>query len=169
MRRTLQLASVIGRSFASPVLERIAEKPGVALAEHLKRLAQADLVRPTGGGAADDYAFRHALTRDAAYETILLRQRRRYHRRVGEAMEALYADRLTDEAPRLAYHFAECRDWPKAVRYYALAGEAAARLYANTEAIEHLSRAVDICRAAPEAIDEGQIAELSGGAGGDLR
>ncbi len=160
VRRTLQLASVIGRSFASPVLERIAEKPGVALAEHLKRLAQADLVRPTGGGAADDYAFRHALTRDAAYETILLRQRRRYHRRVGEAMEALYADRLTDEAPRLAYHFAECRDWPKAVRYYALAGEAAARLYANTEAIEHLSRAVDICRAAPEAIDEGQIAEL---------
>ena len=61
---------------------------------------------------------RHALTRDAAYETILLRQRRRYHRRVGEAMETLYADRLTDEAPRLAYHFAECRDWPKAVRYY---------------------------------------------------
>ena len=160
VRRTLQLASVIGRSFASPVLERIADKPGAALADHLKRLAQADLVRPTGGGAADDYAFRHALTRDAAYETILLRQRRRYHRRVGEAMEALYADRLTDEAPRLAYHFAECRDWPKAVRYYALAGEAAARLYANVEAIEHLSRAVDIWRGAPEAIDEGQLAEL---------
>lgn len=160
VRRTLQLASVIGRSFASPVLERIAEKPGAVLAEHLKRLAQADLVRPTGGGAADDYAFRHALTRDAAYETILLRQRRRYHRRVGEAMETLYADRLTDEAPRLAYHFAECRDWPKAVRYYALAGEAAARLYANVEAIEHLSRAVDICRTAPEAIDEAQMAGL---------
>ena len=160
VRRTLQLASVIGRSFAFPVLERIAEKPGATLAEHLKRLAQADLVRPAGGGAADDYAFRHALTRDAAYETILLRQRRRYHRRVGEAMETLYADRLTDEAPRLAYHFAECRDWTKAVRYHALAGEAAARLYANAEAIEHLSRAVDICRATPEAIDEAQVAEL---------
>ena len=160
VRRTLQLASVIGRSFAFPVLERIAEKPGATVAEHLKRLAQADLVRPAGGGAADDYAFRHALTRDAAYETILLRQRRRYHRRVGEAMEVLYADRLTDEAPRLAYHFAECRDWPKAVRYHALAGEAAARLYANAEAIEHLSRAVDICRATPEAIDEAQVAEL---------
>ena len=160
VRRTLQLASVIGRSFASPVLERIADKPGAAVAEHLKRLAQADLVRPMGGGAADDFAFRHALTRDAAYETILLRQRRRYHRRVGEAMEALYADRLTDEAPRLAFHFAECRDWPKAVRYHSLAGEAAARLYANAEAIEHLSRALDICRATPEAIDEAQVVEL---------
>ncbi len=160
VRRTLQLAAVIGRSFALRVLERIAEKPGETLAEHLKQLGQADLVRPMGGGAADDYAFRHALTRDAAYETILLRQRRRYHRRVGEAMEALYADRLTDEAPRLAYHFAECRDWAKAVRYHALAGEAAARLYANTEAIEHLSRALDICRATPEAIDEAQVVEL---------
>jgi len=160
VRRTLQLAAVIGRSFALRVLERIAEKPGETLAEHLKQLGQADLVRPMGGGAADDYAFRHALTRDAAYETILLRQRRRYHRRVGEAMEALYADRLTDEAPRLAYHFAECRDWAKAVRYHALAGEAAARLYANAEAIEHLSRALDICRAAPEAIDEAQVVEL---------
>ncbi|MBK7218353.1 MAG: AAA family ATPase [Candidatus Promineofilum sp.] len=160
VRRTLQLASVIGRSFALRVLERIAEKPGATVAEHLKQLGQADLVRPMGGGAVDDYAFRHALTRDAAYETILLRQRRRYHRRVGEAMEALYADRLTDEAPRLAYHFAECRDWAKAVRYHALAGEAAARLYANVEAIEHLSRAVDICRATPEAVDEAQVAEL---------
>ena len=91
VRRTLQLASVIGRSFALRVLERIAEKPGATVAEHLKQLGQADLVRPMGGGAVDDYAFRHALTRDAAYETILLRQRRRYHRRVGEAMEALYA------------------------------------------------------------------------------
>ncbi|WP_374686478.1 adenylate/guanylate cyclase domain-containing protein [Promineifilum sp.] len=160
VRRTLQLASVIGRSFPFRVLERIVEKPQAALDEHLKRLAQADLVRPAGSGFEAEYAFRHALTRDAAYETILLRQRRRYHRRVGETIEALYTDRLTDEAPRLAYHFAECRDWPRAVRYYALAGEAAARLYANVEALEHLSRALDICRVTPEAVDEAQVVEL---------
>ncbi len=160
VRRTLQLASVIGRSFAFRVLERIAEKPGETLAEHLKRLGQADLVRPMGGGAADDYAFRHALTRDAVYETILLRQRRRYHRRVGEAIEALYADRLTDEAPRLAYHFAECRDWPRAVRYHVMAAEAAARLYANTEAIEHYDRALEICRDHSETADDAQLAAL---------
>ena len=159
-RRTLQLASVIGRSFPFRVLERIADKPGEALAEHLKRLGQADLVRPAGGGAADDYAFRHALTRDAAYETILLRQRRRYHRRVGEAFEALYADRLTDEAPRLAYHFAECRDWARAARYHAMAAEAAAQLYANAEAIEHYDRALEICRDHAEAADDEQLAAL---------
>ena len=163
VRRTLQLAAVIGRSFPFRVLEYIAEMPAGALEEHLKRLAQADLVRPAGSGAGQadaEYAFRHALTRDAAYETILLRQRRRYHRRVGETIESLYSDRLTDEAPRLAYHFAECRDWVRAVRYYALAGDAAARLYANTEAIEHLSRGLDICRANPEAVDDAQLVEL---------
>ena len=160
VRRTLQLAAVIGRSFSLRVLERIADKPASVLADHLKHLGQADLVRPMGGGAADDYAFRHALTRDAAYETILLRQRRRYHRRVGEAMETLYADRLTDEAPRLAYHFAQGRDWPRAVRYYALAGEAAARLYANAEAVEHYNQAIAICLAQPDAGDDGQLAEL---------
>jgi len=160
VRRTLQLASVIGRSFPFRVLERIVEKPEAALDEHLKRLAQADLVRPAGSGVEAEYAFRHALTRDAAYETILLRQRRRYHRRVGESIEALYADRLTDEAPRLAYHFAECRDWPRAVRYYALAGEAAAQLYANVEAIEHYTQAVSICRANPHAVEDAQLIDL---------
>ena len=160
VRRTLQVAAVIGRSFSLRVLERIAEQPPLALDEHLKRLAQADLVRPASTGIEAEYAFRHALTRDAAYETILLRQRRRYHRRVGETIETLYADRLTDEAPRLAYHFEECRDWPKAVRYYSMAGEAAARLYANAEATEHYSRAVVICQANPGVIEDALLAAL---------
>ncbi len=160
VRRTMQLAAVIGRSFPLAVLQRIADRSADVLDEHLKRLGQADLVRPTLTGAEAEYAFRHALTRDAAYETILLRQRRRYHRRVAEAMEALYADRLSDEAPRLAYHFAEGRDWPKAIRYYALAGEAAARLYANSEAIEHYSQALDICRANPTALDDTALGDL---------
>jgi predicted ATPase/class 3 adenylate cyclase len=160
VRQTLQLASVIGRSFPLKVLERIADRPAEALDDHLKRLAQVDLVRPSLSGVDAEYAFRHALTRDAAYETILLRQRRRYHRRVGEAIEALYADRLADEAPRLAYHFSECRDWARAVRYYALAGEAAARLYANSEAAEHYDRALEICRVTPDAVAEAQLAEL---------
>lgn len=160
VRRTMQLASVIGRSFPLRVLERIAERPAGVLDEHLKRLGQADLVRPTLTGAEAEYAFRHALTRDAAYETILLRQRRRYHRRVAEAMEALYADRLGDEAPRLAYHFAEGRDWERAIRYYTQAGEAAARLYANSEAIEHYTKALHICRTNPTALDDAALADL---------
>ncbi len=159
-RQTLQLASVIGRSFPLKVLQRIAEQPAGALEIHLKRLGQADLVRPSLSGVETEYAFRHALTRDAAYETILIRQRRRYHRRVGEAIEALYADRLADEAPRLAYHFSECREWARAVHYYSLAGETAARLYANAEALEHYDQALSICHANPGVADDAQWAAL---------
>jgi class 3 adenylate cyclase/tetratricopeptide (TPR) repeat protein len=160
VRRTMQLAAVIGRSFPRRVLERISERPGDLLDEHLKRLAQADLVRPSLSGAESEYAFRHALTRDAAYETILLRQRRRYHRRVAEAIESLFADRLTDEAPQLAYHFYEGRDWAKALHYYGLAGESAARLYANSEAIEHYRKALEIALANPAAVDDDTLVQL---------
>ena len=160
VRRTMQLAAVIGRSFPLRVLERISERPADVLDDHLKRLAQADLVRPSLSGAESEYAFRHALTRDAAYETILIRQRRRYHRRVAEAFEALYADRLTDEAPQLAYHFYEGRDWAKAIHYYSLAGDAAARLYANAEAIEHYRKALDLALANPAVAGDVTLVDL---------
>ena len=160
VRRTMQMASVIGRSFPLRVLERMSERPADLLEEHLKRLAQADLVRPSLSGAEAEYAFRHALTRDAAYETILIRQRRRFHRRVAEAYEAIFTDRPAGEAPQLAYHFTEARDWAKAVHYYALAGASAAQLYANTEAEEHYRKALDIVLANPAVVDDTQLIDL---------
>jgi class 3 adenylate cyclase len=160
VRHTLQLASVIGRLFHLSVLELIAEKPLAVIEEHLTRLAHFDLVRPMGTGRDSEYAFRHMLIRDAAYETILIRQRRRYHRRVGEAIEKLFSDRLADEATRLAFHFKEGRDWAKAVYYYALAGEVVARLFANTEALEYYNEALRLTEAYPKAVDITQQADL---------
>jgi class 3 adenylate cyclase len=160
VRHTLQLASVIGRLFHLSVLELIAEKPLADIEEHLTRLAQFDLVRPMGTGRDSEYAFRHMLIRDAAYETILIRQRRRYHRRVGEAIEKLFPDRLADEATRLAFHFKEGRDWAKAVYYYALAGEVVARLFANTEALEYYTEALRLAEAYPKVVDITQQADL---------
>ena len=144
-RQTLQLASVIGRSFYHCVLETVADK-ATALNEHLERLEQLDLIYETSRLPELEYTFRHALTRDAAYKSILHRQRRQFHRRVGEAMEALFPERLEEEAPRLAHHFQEARDFDKALKYYTTAGDTATRLYANTEAIEHYGRALAIAR-----------------------
>jgi class 3 adenylate cyclase/tetratricopeptide (TPR) repeat protein len=157
-RRTLQLASVIGRTFPLKVLSHIAD--GIRLEAPLKRLEQADLLRNATTGADQELAFRHALTRDAAYSTILHRQRRRYHRRVAEAFEAFYQDRLGEEAPRLAYHYAEANDVPRSVHYYTLAGESAARLFANAEAVEHCSRGIELALRAPGAVEEGPLIRL---------
>lgn len=161
VRRTLQQASVIGRQFTFDILSRLADGTG-DLEPHLKRLVQVDLVRQAAGMPGREYTFRHALARDAAYATILFRQRRRYHRRVAEAIEALYPDRLAEEAPRLAFHFAECNETARAIFYYHQAGEAAARVFANAEAIDHCSRGIELALAKPDAADDAMLLALFG-------
>jgi tetratricopeptide (TPR) repeat protein len=145
VRRTLQLASVIGRSFFYRVLQGIAEVQDT-LQPHLNTLQRVELIREVARVPEWEFVFRHDLTRDAAYHSILKRERREFHRKVGEAIEALFPDRLEEEAHRLAYHFREGGAEDRALHYYSLAGDVAARLYANQEAITQYGRAVEIAR-----------------------
>ncbi len=142
-RHLLQAASVIGRSFSFPVLERVRGDEGAAIEPDLVRLERADLITEVARLPERDYEFRHALTREAAYSSILLRTRRDLHRRAGEAIEELYADRLEEWAPVLGLHFFEADD-PRALAYYTTAGDAAARLYANDEAAGFYARAIEV-------------------------
>ena len=99
-RQVLQLASVIGRSFRHNVLDNTIEPPA-PLAPHLATLQRVELVRESARQPDLRYTFKHELTRDAAYATILRRRRPQFHRRVGEVTESLYRDRLEEEADRL--------------------------------------------------------------------
>jgi class 3 adenylate cyclase/tetratricopeptide (TPR) repeat protein len=140
-RRTLQLASVIGRTFSEPVLAAV-EGDGSGLVHRLAALETADLIRPVAGEAAPTYAFHHSLTQEAAYGTILKRERRELHGRVGAALEGLYAQRVEEFAPVLAAHFRDAGDDGRTLRYAQIAGDAAARLYANTDAVRHYADAI---------------------------
>lgn len=91
--------------------------------------------------AETSYQFQHSLTRDSAYGSLLRKQRRDLHRRVAECYERVYPGRLEEFAVQLAYHLDEAGE-PRAWQYYRLAGDAAFRLYANTEASEHYERAI---------------------------
>ena len=142
-RRTLQLSSVIGRSFYHRVLELISD-PVTALDKELSSLQGADLIREARSVPELEYIFRHDLTREAAYSSILLRARREFHKRVGEAVEDLFGDRLEEQAHRLAHHFNEAGDNEKALEYSVMAGDAAARLYAHQEANSHYTRALEL-------------------------
>jgi len=148
-RRILQLASVIGRSFYYRVLGSISG-PQANLDKHLRTLQRADLIREAARQPEPEYAFRHALTHEAAYNSILIKRRREFHRRVGEALETLMTDRLEAYAGLLGHHFYLAGD-ERAQTYYTLAGDAAYRLYANTEAAAHYTRALEMAKQAGAA------------------
>jgi class 3 adenylate cyclase/tetratricopeptide (TPR) repeat protein len=142
-RRTLQLASVVGRSFYYRVLAQVAPADLVKeLDRHLLTLQRAQLIREAGRIPEVQYLFRHTLTQEAAYNTILLRQRRVFHAKVAQAIETLFADRLEEMAATLAYHYDQAREVENAREYYVVAGDGAFRLYALAEAAEHYGRAM---------------------------
>ena len=169
IRETVRLASVIGRTFYFRVLEMIAEVQDV-LNDHLNTLQRVELIMERARIPEIEYMFRHDLTRDAAYNSILKRKRAKFHLRVGEAIEEIFPERLDEEAHLLAYHYREAKEDEKALNYYTLAGNAARRVSAYTEAIDHYSHALEIANrieASPAQLSflytrRGRIYELAG-------
>jgi len=144
-RATLQMAAVIGRSFYYRILQAISDS-AMALDKQLGSLERFELLRECGRRPELEYMFRHELTRDAAYHTILNRRRRELHQRVGEAIEAIFADRIEEHAHRLAQHFDLAGVPEKALKYYELAGDFAASVHAPTESASHYGHALDAAR-----------------------
>lgn len=142
-RRVLQMASVIGRVFRLPVLEEIGEEIE-DLDQQLGILVNSGLIQQNSETPEVEYIFRHELTREAAYQSILKRQRRDIHRQVGKAIEKLYAGKLADEAFRLAYHYNAARDFQGALKYYQIAGRQSLKLFANREASQYLQQAIQL-------------------------
>ncbi len=167
-KHTLQLASVIGRSFSEPVLRAVAGEADPT--SSLRTLERVGLISETGRTPDREYAFHHSLTQDATYGTILIRRRRELHQRVGEVFEERYANRLDEFAPVLAHHFREGGDDERTLQYATLAGDQAARLYANAEAAAHYATAIEATDRLGKTADaighlypsRGRVLELSG-------
>ncbi len=144
-RLTLQLASVIGRSFFYRVLESINQDIAAIhseLDQQLLTLQQVELIREAARVPELEYMFRHSLTQEAAYNTILLRQRGAFHSQVGDAIETQFPNRLEEFYPVLAYHFGEAGD-PRALKYSILSGDAAFQIFAIPEAMEFYRQALE--------------------------
>jgi tetratricopeptide (TPR) repeat protein len=99
------------------------------------------------------YMFKHALTHDVAYNSLLVQRRKELHRLVAMAIEDLYAERLPESYEMLAYHYERGEVWGKALEYLVKAGQKAQQAYANQEAREHYSRALDMCERLGEAVE----------------
>jgi hypothetical protein len=88
--------------------------------------------------------FKHALTHEVAYESVIAERRRGLHHTIGIAIEELYADRLSEHYEALAHHFSRAEDWPRALRYHHLAATKAAESYANRAVVEHFRAALAV-------------------------
>lgn len=121
----------------------------MSLNDRLSTLESSGLIRLAQAQPELEYLFRHTLFQEAAYASLLKGDRRGLHQLVGETLERLYPDRLEELAPVLARHYDEAGAGSRALDYYSLAGESAARRYANSEAVMHYSRALAIAIEVP--------------------
>jgi class 3 adenylate cyclase/tetratricopeptide (TPR) repeat protein len=143
VRRTLQLASVIGKSFLFRLLEAIAAAER-QLDEHLSLLQRADLVRENTRRPELEYIFKHSLTQEAAYNSLLIERRKEFHQKVGEALEKLFADRAEEFYGLLAHHFDAAGERAKAIDYLIKAGDKSRLEDAHEEAIKYYRRAIEM-------------------------
>jgi hypothetical protein len=148
LKRIMQVAAVIGREFAFRILEAISGmkedlKSGLINLQGLEFIYEKSLFPEL------EYIFRHALTQEVAYNSLLLQRRNEIHERIGKAIEELYPHRLGEFYEMLAYHYSHSNNQGKACQYLKLAGHKARRNNSNREAFRLFKEALEVLRRMP--------------------
>ena len=138
----LQQLSVIGRQFPVSLVQHVVPQSETELYRVLLSLQAKEFLYEQPAFPEVEYLFKHALTQEVAYGTVLQEQRKALHEKTAEALEVLYADSLDDRYSALAHHYSHSENTAKAVEYLGLAGQQAAQRSANEEAIHYLTQAV---------------------------
>ena len=141
-KRLLQTAAVIGTDVPFALLQTIADLPEDTLHRGLAHLQAAEFLYETRLFPAPEYTFKHALTHEVAYGSLLLERRRGLHAHLVEALEALAPDRMAEQVDRLAHHALRGEVWDKAVPYCQQAGARAHDRAAFGEAVAHFEQAL---------------------------
>jgi len=160
-KQTLQLASVIGREFTRRLVDRLAEirerTEGL-----LRELMALELVNERRRYPELAYMFKHALTQDVAYGSLLVQRRKELHRLVGLAIEELYADRLPEHLEMLAYHFGRAEDWERALDYLLKAAEKATKAFGLRQALDLYGEALEIAGRLGERVPAATLMHIHG-------
>jgi class 3 adenylate cyclase/tetratricopeptide (TPR) repeat protein len=142
--QVLRVAAVLGTRFRRNILARLCEDSG-ELDEPLATLQRAELLVEVAAADEGTHRFKHAITREVVYETLLRRDRRKLHQRIGHLLEQSYPGELLEaHFEELAHHFTLGEDPERAVAYLERAGDKAARAFAMPSALEHYARAVQL-------------------------
>lgn len=161
------LAAVVGREFTFATLQAAAgvgsasaDEPGLdKMVRALDELWCRRIVRETGG---DAYDFSHGKLRDAAYARLSVAHKKMLHRKVAQALEGVYSAGLDNVSGQIAGHYERAGLPVRAIPHYRRSAQAAARIYANEEAISYYRRALDLLNALPSGakLEEGSAESL---------
>ncbi|HKA53532.1 MAG TPA: hypothetical protein VKJ47_07700, partial [Candidatus Binatia bacterium] len=146
----LQTLAVIGKEFPFNLLTRVVGQPEDDLQRLLTRLQRAEFIYQHPALPEVEYTFKHALTQEVAYNSLLLERRRALHERTAQAMETLWGGQLEVHYSALAHHYRQSRNTEKAVEYLLRAGEQAIQRSANGEAIGQLTAALELLNTLPD-------------------
>lgn len=150
-REIAQIAAATGREFSYALLRAVVPVSEPELKKGLQRLVQAELLVRRRGPEGEVYRFRHALIRDAAYESTLKSRRAVYHQRIADALEQHFPALVQAQPELLARHLAEAGERDRAVELLRVAGERALNRCANEEALSHLDQALAMLALDPTA------------------
>jgi len=152
----LQIVSAVGREVSYYLIKRITNITEHELLSHLSVLKDSELLYERGIYPESTYLFKHALTQEVAYNGLLLKKRKDIHEEIGEAIEALYPDRLEEHYDLLAYHYTRSTNTDKAVQYLELANQKASKLNAMEEAKAYFDEAMELLDTMPETKENQQ-------------
>lgn len=153
LKALLQTAAVIGREFSRTLLARVAGLPEHEMHQALATLETREFLYETAVYPDTIYAFKHALTQEVAYQSLLHERRTALHAAVGAAAEALYADKLPEYINVLAYHYAHSANTDKALHYLHLAGLRAFNLCADTDALHFWEESLRVLATLPPGME----------------
>jgi predicted ATPase/class 3 adenylate cyclase len=137
----LRIAALIGRSFPHPLLKEIVKEKDIL--KHIDELESLEFLVKTKQDHQVYYTFRHTLFQEVAYNTLLKSERVIYHKVIAETIEQKFKDRIKGYDTTLAYHYQNCNNKEKTIEYSIKAGDGAAKLFANEEALTHYNNALN--------------------------
>lgn len=155
-KELLQQLSVIGRQFPFSLVKRVISQPEDHLRRILSSLQAKEFLYGKPGFPEIQYQFKHALTHELAYSTVLHKQRKVLHEKTARALEALHSGSLDEHYGELAHHYSRSADTEKAIMYLGLAGQQAAQRSAYLDAINYLNQVNALLQSLPDSPERKQ-------------
>jgi tetratricopeptide (TPR) repeat protein len=149
-KNVLQTGSAIGREFSCELIKRVSGIPQPEITTHLSALRDSELLYERGIFPQATYIFRHSLTQEVAYDSLLQRRKQEIHERVAQAIEELYSDRLEEFYEILAYHYSQSENHEKAYQYLRLSVDRAGRGNSLWEVFRFSKQAINELRKLPD-------------------